>query len=552
MSGSRHTRGYSRTRPIAQEHASMILCNGHPCHENIYIEHTLRHSQGPRKRPSCVARSCAGDDAPQRVAERSTCHVFGRLVCFCCVSLHTVQESKFHFIFYLKKYPTLTPLAFFLLILNYLNVSNMLPKNRDLNSTENRNQYQSRSLLLDLPSEVIHLICAQLCRHCCALTPLDTITPSRDEASPLKALSETCTALRDIAQPLFYHVPFIIKYAYFLRTIRERPDLADCVRCLPPLSIRVLGIRKDMKEHGFSLVKDMAAELHMITLQDVSFEEEFSYMLAQAAGNLNKDDERARDFAMTQRDVFYMLLHAILIASLPCLEILAIDNWYIEEDRWYYPVDLYHHAKRRLARVGRLVSNRCISTSMPSLHTIIIDRWRGADTLESRPDSYGSSVPLDPHKLLFSCASSLKQLVFHDCEATCTLPEASLWSALPALQSIIFDEIGWTCCEQGIQLTSLEPNEEISTPWLQIRHMVEQCANLSSFKISVKCSNGPQMTNSFSSRDLLQSLLPAASRLETLMIHMEAVRPRCKTAFIEVIAWHLRTSRMARRRRYKR
>lgn len=232
-------------------------------------------------------------------------------------------------------------------------------------------QGQCESWLIALPSEVIYLICAQLCPHCRGLRPMHVITGS-DKASPLKALSETCTTLRDIAQPLLYHVPYIFKYLYFLRTVWERPDLADSVKCVPSRFIHRHSLYEDLNALGFAFVKGMAAELQMITSEDAPFEDEFSEMLALLAGQCKGEHEEYADTAHLQMEHFYTLLDTILIASLPCLEVLAIRGW---EDYEYYPPEVLHHAKRRLARAGRLVSDRCAGTTMPSLHTIVMNGW---------------------------------------------------------------------------------------------------------------------------------------------------------------------------------
>lgn len=381
---------------------------------------------------------------------------------------------------------------------------------------------ENQSLLLALPNEVKRLVCAQLCRHCCKLTPLDIVTPTNKIVSPLIALSETCTVLRDIAQPFLHHVPHIRRYSYFLRTIRERPDLADNVKCLPLMTMTRFTIIKDMAGGGFTLVNEMATELQMFTSEDPPFKSEFSNMLDAISRRINSPDNAS----FYQMDMFYTLVYAILIASLPRLEILCVKDW----PTWArYPSEVLHHAKRRLARAGRLVSDRCSGTSMSSLHTILVNSWRTCENWEEKGEYY-RNIHLDPHELLFSCSSALKQLVLHNCDAPYTWPEgsvatgSSIWSTLPELQSIAFEEMAWGCAGHWEENPlPLPTSEEQDTAYLRIQQMVKQCVKLKSFKMAVDCMVGHHVTNSFDPSRLIRALLPAASRMVTLMLHMDTV-----------------------------
>lgn len=214
------------------------------------------------------------------------------------------------------------------------------------------------------------MISAQLCPHCCRVEPPECILNAH-KASSLKALSQTCTIFRDIAQPLLYHIPAIRSYHCFLRTIRERPDLAGNVKYLPALR-KPHKLDPDMVADKFMLVKELAAGLQMYTSQDMPFDDEFSSMLLYLYSGRDTDNQHSYAGELEIAE-FYILLHAILIALLPCMEVLYIDGW--QEDS-HFPVEMYHHAKRRLARVGRFVSDRCEGPSIPSLHTIVIGDWR--------------------------------------------------------------------------------------------------------------------------------------------------------------------------------
>lgn len=382
-------------------------------------------------------------------------------------------------------------------------------------------QIRTRRLLVDLPAEIKYLICAEFCRHCCKLGATDIIAPSNN-VSPLRALSETCTVFREVAQPLLYHIPYIRRYSYFLRTIRDRSDLADGVKCLPPMSVEIFGVSRSIMER-FNIVKEMAAELQMFAPPDTSFEDEFAHIIPRITRDVDNDAEVKIQFeSPSQRAVFQTLLYTVLIASLPCLEILFIELW-SKEDTWYYPERILQHAQRRLARVGRIVSDRCDGTFIPSLHTIIVEGWGDVRAWAEVHDT-AERMYLQPHRFLASCASSLKELVFQQCSARKAWPEASMagnvsvFSTLPNLKSIVFDEMNWGCYE-GMVVAQ----RDASPAYLRIQQLAEQCINLESFKIFVR---RVEQFSSFSPNRLLQSLLPACSRLETLVIREDGLRPR--------------------------
>lgn len=383
---------------------------------------------------------------------------------------------------------------------------------------------QPGSPLLSLPSEVKRLICAQLCGHCCALTALETVTGlDEDSSSHLKSLSETCTVLRDVAQPFLYHVPRIVRYSRFLWTIRERPDLADCVRCLPAVRLSLRCLAHDMDQDGVALFREAAAELQMITTQDRPLDDEFEHLLALAAG------KRRDDLAITgwsQLTEFTLLLQAMLVASLPRLEILYIGARNADD---YFPLPSYHHAKRRINRVGRLASNRCTGSSMPSLRTIILQAWRqdSASWKESSISDY-IDAHIDPAEFLFSCADLLHEVIFDSCDAPYKWPfasevrEAMVWSPLQTISAISFHDMNWG---DGLSYDGFATMTDVEqeTAYSRIRQLATQCTKLTSFKLAVAPMDGPRHANPFSPNRLLQNLLPMSTRLETMSIQMAKV-----------------------------
>lgn len=85
---------------------------------------------------------------------------------------------------------------------------------------------------LSLPSEIRYKICSLFCRHCQTTTsPSAMLTaPAGVAFQTLKALSETCHSLNEIAQPILYHFPDVKVYTSFFKTLIGRPDLAFNVR----------------------------------------------------------------------------------------------------------------------------------------------------------------------------------------------------------------------------------------------------------------------------------------------------------------------------------
>lgn len=394
--------------------------------------------------------------------------------------------------------------------------------------------------LLEMPNDVVRLICAQLCSHCCGPSLTELLANDRDEglardedARSLQALSRTCTALRDITQPLLYHMPWwhMASLSRFLRTIQERPDLADAVRYLPSIRLRQSDIGIDFIPDGFGLVKEMAGQLHMFGLQDTPFEDEFSALIAHPTEGKDFTDPSEDDIRR-----FAMLLYGMLIALLPRIELLQVNA----DPSHYHPPGLYHHMMRRLQRTGTLVSSRCTGLSIATLHTIVVDDWRANPYAWDEQNTFdgNSMVHLDPHEFLLSCASSLKHLVFNSCDAPYEWPAVSrgtnptsIWSRLPDLRSVVFHNMAWGVCNvlAEPELDSPVTDEQQNVAYARIEQIATECTSLSSFAMSVVPLDRGALPNTFSPRRLAESLLPAASRLESLTIHPNMVRLRHAT-----------------------
>lgn len=143
-----------------------------------------------------------------------------------------------------------------------------------------RNPHPSRGRLLDLPGEVLRLICAQLCHHCRShafrgLSELSMNTHAEwtsycKDNLALNALSQTCTIFRDVAQPLLYHFLRIKRHHCFLRTVREHPDLADHVKHIWPVGWA--GFARHLegcKTHYFCKGKDRVYSLYQLCVVQI-------------------------------------------------------------------------------------------------------------------------------------------------------------------------------------------------------------------------------------------------------------------------------------------
>lgn len=252
-----------------------------------------------------------------------------------------------------------------------------------------------------------------------------------------------------------------------------------------------------------------------------SFDDEFASMFVAVASRKDTDPPFFTQDVLQKMEVFRSLLEAVLIASLPFLEILFVNVGQGEG----YPSHVHPHSRRRLDRAGRLASDRCPTTSIPSLHTMVIGVEHTA-FWKNFVDNYGIVV-LDPHEVHFACAKSLRTLVFHGCVASygwlqsASIENQSIWSTMPELREIVCDEMKWATYKGYASVAAIADQE---AAYLRIQQMTQQCHNLTSFKISVGWLDEPSAASTFSPSRLLQSLLPTTSRLKTLKIHLDTVQ----------------------------
>lgn len=191
-----------------------------------------------------------------------------------------------------------------------------------------------------LPLDIQHQVCFLFCRHCRGQgrpsSPSVLLFAAADSCfATLKALSETCRALKELAQPILYHYPTVKTYTPFFKTVTTRPALAASVKVLArmyesdwyslegPLQhskedipylielARSLGLNEDADE------VDEAEEPW--AKDDADFSRCFKYLHECA-----EEDALGVTIDVAHQS-YYSLLTALHFAILPKLEFVMID-----------------------------------------------------------------------------------------------------------------------------------------------------------------------------------------------------------------------------------
>ncbi|CAI6088333.1 unnamed protein product [Clonostachys chloroleuca] len=140
---------------------------------------------------------------------------------------------------------------------------------------DNEGDTSARGGLSSFPREILSMICENLCSHCTSNTRDSKELDWGNVPKALLALSQTCRVLREIAQPITYHVlayvPYYDHFPKFIRTLDERPDLAAQIRWLRQHTYECGGWNYDKAEE-IELVKGVAKRLGMQRENDEDFE----------------------------------------------------------------------------------------------------------------------------------------------------------------------------------------------------------------------------------------------------------------------------------------
>lgn len=159
---------------------------------------------------------------------------------------------------------------------------------------------------------------------------LETIGPS---LATLKALSETCHALKELAQPILYHYPDIKTYTPFFKTVTKRPTLAASVKVLARIyesgwNWAAPGPARHDNEDFTYLIKlaqdhglndDPANCVDYWAEDDGNFKRCFRFLNDTSDG-----DQIGYTMDMAQQS-YFCLLTALQLAILPNLEFVSID-----------------------------------------------------------------------------------------------------------------------------------------------------------------------------------------------------------------------------------
>ncbi|CAG9988234.1 unnamed protein product [Clonostachys byssicola] len=241
---------------------------------------------------------------------------------------------------------------------------------------DNKGNSSGSGGLSKFPREILSMICENLCSHCTSKPQDGKDLDWGNLPSALLALSKTCRVLREIAQPITYHVvasvPNYAQFPKFIRTLDERPDLAAQIRWLCQHTYECGGWDYDNAEE-VELVKGVAKRLGMQREDDVDFE------------SADEEDTSLGKFCIE-----------LLIALAPNLEALQV---YMENDGNYEGTKYYYTAERR----------RQIGLEAASLH-----RLKRLEIVTD--DDWGVSANVPGIPVLLSLAPNLEHLSLYRCK----------------------------------------------------------------------------------------------------------------------------------------
>lgn len=210
---------------------------------------------------------------------------------------------------------------------------------------------------LCLPLELQIRICSSFCTHC---------PESPDYGSPpwpgctkgtsiLASLCLVCSSLREVAQPIMYHLPVVHRWETFAHTLSKRPDLAASYR-------------------HFSLSQNLTYEFRMLqgSMDSIWYHEDLS-VYKKVARQLQLNEPKDPDFLIScyrrergilsniQFDHFQMLFTSIFLSMAPNLQSIWIDvNNSFNKCRDTIPFG-YRYMDTRIKRVGKINPNNGFS-----------------------------------------------------------------------------------------------------------------------------------------------------------------------------------------------
>lgn len=354
---------------------------------------------------------------------------------------------------------------------------------------------------LSLPIEIQYKICISFCGHCRCATG-DTVTllsyTAGVEFRTLKALSETCQALKDMAQPILYHHPDIKVYGLFFRTLLARPDLRPHVRVFSRMyeSLEEERPWKPYSNHpereDFDYLKSVARQLGLYDDADPDFQNCFDYIFQ------TREDDLFGYSNFQAHATFNSLITSIVLVLAAELQMVAIDiddglyrrkNWAPRDGQFIQPFPY----------LPRFLSEN--KTRFDSVHTVIF-----RNPYHYMPDNLGLHrlafvLPALPNirHVMFQHLAGDRPLYYNadDCEGVRGRPELD-WTALQCIQRLSFH----TCARYNGPV-----------PYVGIQNLVQKCTRLSGFMFRLKYPDNPAL---FSPAELVGAILPATQTLTSL------------------------------------
>lgn len=339
---------------------------------------------------------------------------------------------------------------------------------------DNEGDTSARGGLSSFPREILSMICENLCSHCTSNTRDSKELDWGNVPKALLALSQTCRVLREIAQPITYHVlayvPYYSYFPKFIRTLDERPDLAAQIRWLRQHTYECGGWNYD-KAEDIELVKGVAKRLGMQRENDEDFE------------SADEEDTSLGKFCIE-----------LLIALAPNLEALQV---YVENDGNYEGTKYYYTAERR----------RQVGLKAASLH-----RLKRLEFLTD--DDWGVSANVPGVPVLLSLAPNLEHLSLYGCKGL-----SHEWDEEDEETGTIFrDGAGSSLRVVEFKGSALEGDGDTDS---LISDIVSHAPHLERFSYQSQAAYlGEHIDVHFSARDFLGCLRPTKNSLKFLNIDL--------------------------------
>jgi hypothetical protein len=306
----------------------------------------------------------------------------------------------------------------------------------------------SPAVLPDLPTEVLHTICAEFCDHCrhgsglggdtrisTTCSSLPSITRKLHDTRALISLSRACHRLYQIVTPFIYHDfdLFCMKKRQikaFVRTIRKRPDLRAFV-------CRAASFYSDML---LSTIVDVT-QLHLKIDGQIK-----PRRFLSPSTTLRSLRALTLVWRTDYIDVLGLAAATSLLEKAPSLELLQLCNCYmapkglpLENLKW-----LRLHDSLFGFEELRDLAEACSNLETFIFHTSIDD----GDIL---PLDYGESIPEELQRGLLPCRDTLRHLEIQCGWATCgTYLQNRVITSLKeftVLETLILDS-SCICCRE--------------------------------------------------------------------------------------------------------